>query len=157
MNRGRRFGLLPLVALLACAPAPRPSDADLYARVTEAVGEAVAAPVPIRVHPRLMQRPQDGQVLDQGTFNAFDSTTIAGAAANRAGLTLCELTPVGSCEVPEGGVAVVLSEMQELGANGVEVAALVMDGREGRTPRNYATVRVKPGTGGWQAVAVKWR
>ena len=151
-----RSGLVALAASFACAPAPRPSDAAIYAMVVEAVGGAVEAPSPIRLHPLLMQRPQGDQTLDQGTYNAFDTTTVVGVIAHHDGMALCTTTRVGSCTVPEGGVAMALSEMQNLGTNGVGVGALVMDGRPGRAPQRYATVRVKPVAGGWEVVAVEW-
>lgn len=125
--------------------------------VVEAVGDAVDAPSPVQLHPYLMQRPQGEQTLDQGTYNAFDSTTIADLAQRHDALELCAMNTVGSCVVPDGGVAVVLSEMQELGVNGVGVGTLVMDGRPGWTPQRYATVRVKPTGRGWEVVAVDWR
>ena len=157
MNGWRQLGLFALVALPACTPTPRPSDAEIYGLVVEAVADAVDAPLPVRLHPRLMQRPQEGETLDQGTYNAFDSTTVPDLARRHDALVLCALSTVGSCVVPEGGVAIALSEMQELGVNGVGVGALVTDGRPDRAPQRYATVRVKPGGRGWEVVAVEWR
>lgn len=148
--------LVVLACALACTPGPRPSDAEIYTKVVEAVAEAVDAPSPIRLHPFLMQRPQGEQTLDQGTYNAFDSTTIADVVQDYRGMELCATTKVGSCAVPDGGVAIVLSEMQELGVNGVGVGTLVMDGRPGWTLQRYATVRVKPGGRGWEVVDVRW-
>lgn len=156
MKRSGPYRLIVMAGILACVPAPRPSDTELYAMVVEAVGEAVGAASPIRVHPRLMQRPRAGETLDQGTYNAFDTATVVGVVRRHAGLELCSTNTVGSCVAPEGGLAIVLSEMQELGVNGVGVGALVMDGRAGRVPQRYATVRVKPTSRRWEVMDVRW-
>ena len=70
-------------------------------------------------------------------------------------LKLCAANPIGTCEVPEGAVAIALSELQDRQGNGVAVGAVVVDGRGGQPRQRYFVVRVNARTDGWEVVEVR--
>lgn len=123
----------------------------------EALRLELAAPSPLLVHPLLIQRDARGALnLEHGRFNAYDSSSVpevislAGSA-----FELCSTNAVGSCEVPRGSVAIVLSELQDLERNGVAVGAVVLDARDGRPRQRYFVVRVNARPAAWEVVEVR--
>ena len=151
------LGLGTCLFLAACGAAPRPSDGEIHRLAVEALQEKLGAPPSMLLHPLLIQRGASGAVtLEHAQFNAFDSTSVAEVIALAdSEFRLCATSGVGTCDVPSGSVAVMLSELQELGSNGVAVGAVVIDARAGRPAPQYFVVRLKARPAGWEVVEVR--
>lgn len=123
----------------------------------EALQEKLGAPSSILLHPLLIRRGETGTLtLEHARFNAYDSSSVREVIALAGSeLRLCSTNPAGTCDVPRGAVAVVLSELQDLQENGVGVGAVVVDGRDRRPAQRYFLLRVNAGSGGWQVVEVR--
>lgn len=152
MHLRRVLPALTAGVILACSAPEQPPDAEAYRLVATTLRARIDAPARVLLHPLLIQRGDAGIRLDLSTFNVFDSTTVAAAAALDDGLSVCRQTRAGSCEVPEGVVAMALSEMEDLGRNGVGIGAVVTDGRGAAPGTRYYMVRLRAGSGEWEVL-----
>ena len=145
------------LSMPACGAAPRPSDAVIHRLAIEALREELSVPSPMLLHPLLIQRGTTGALnLEHAQFNAFDSSSVAEVIARTGSeLSLCSTNAAGTCDVPRGSVAVVLSELQDLEQNGVGVGAVVIDRRDGWPAQQYFVLRVNARSDRWEVVEVR--
>jgi hypothetical protein len=149
---GRR--LLLLAGLLgACGSAERPPDTELYVMVLEAARRELALPRDMAIHPLLAQWGSGTELYAPlREFNSFDTVSVRQIVKSDTAYTACAPTVAGSCKLGRGEVAVVLSELKDIGANGIAVRVMVIDGRTGQPFQRHYFARMTNGLSGWSVV-----
>lgn len=150
--------LLVLTVLPACGPRARPSDAELYLIALDAARLELGLTAPLALHPFLAlwnpaRTPPDAPLV---SFNAYDSASVPAIVKARPGsYRLCQPTVGGACRTGPGDVALVLSELFDLGPNEVALRYMVADARPGRPYQQNYLARLKAGLTGWTVVELR--
>jgi len=149
---------LLLCILCGCTSPARPSETEIYPLVLSAIRNELDLPT-LAIHPLLafVQRTPPGDTSETAYFNASDTTTVQNivTAAPPGLYTLCEPRLGGSCPPIAGKASVVLSELLDLGANGIGVYLLVTDERRNRSAPTEYLARLKRGPRGWAVVELR--
>lgn len=145
-----------VLATLSCGSPPRPPEHEVYSLALEAVRAELDLPTPVLVHPLPVQIiREDGGEFRLGTFNAYDSLPVPSAVErDPAAFELCVPSEAGFCNPGPDRASVVLSEIQELGADAVGVLLIVEHARPQARYQRYFNARLKAGARSWSVVAL---
>jgi hypothetical protein len=150
-------GLAAMLALacLACADAPVPAPALTYSLILAEARERLHLEPPVALHPllALLELDDGPDQISLLRFNDFDTTAVPAIVQAEPGLyRLCTPGAAGGCQVEPGHNALILSDILDLGANGLAVVLVLTDRRRDADFLQYWGARVKPGWRGWDVV-----
>lgn len=146
------LGAAALMAACGSADGAAP-EAEIYPLVLERVRAELQHDSTMLVHPLMATANQQGAEAGPPVlgFNVYDPDVIPKIVAARPGYSECELSKALICQVAEGEVAIVLSEIIDLEVDGRGMYVVVHDRRSGGSVR-YHAVRVKRGWRAWDIV-----